>query len=185
MAILFTGRKAHLTPDLKEFTESKLGKLDRVLEDISDVHVILKLEKHRHLAEIVVKSRSATLTAKADATEFHDSIGLCVERLLAQAKRHQGRLTTRRRGRGAWTGPQRAVPAAEAAEGAEIISGDGGAALVRMGRVALRPMSLEEALQRARDSRHPLVVFRDADSSQVSVIFKRPDGQFGLVETEA
>ena len=49
--------------------------------------------------------------------------------------------------------------------------------------MAFEPMSLQEAVLRFRESRHPLMLFRDPDSRLVSVIFKRPDGQFGLVET--
>jgi hypothetical protein len=53
-----------------------------------------------------------------------------------------------------------------------------------MGRVAVRPMSIREAVQQAQDSERPVLVFRDLASQQVAVLFRRPDGQLGLVETE-
>jgi hypothetical protein len=53
-----------------------------------------------------------------------------------------------------------------------------------MGRIAVRPMSVREAILRAQDAEPPVLVFRDLASQQVSVLFRRPDGQFGLVETE-
>ncbi len=53
-----------------------------------------------------------------------------------------------------------------------------------MGRVPVKPMSVEEALLLMQDSPHPFLVFRDADSQQVSVIFRRRDGHFGLIEPE-
>ena len=71
---------------MKKFAETKLSKLDRVLDDILDVHVILQREKHRHVAEIVTRSRSATLTAKAVGTEFRDSLGTCIDKLIAPGK---------------------------------------------------------------------------------------------------
>jgi putative sigma-54 modulation protein len=181
MTILFTGRKAHLTQELKQFTDTKLSKLERVLDDILDVHVILTREKHRHVAEIVARSRFATLTAKAVGSEFHDSIGLCVDRLVAQAKKHSGRLKTRRRGRGAWTSPRRQVEAPPPPEPAR----EAAVAVVRMGRVAVKPMSIDEAVLAVQKDRRPIVVFRNAESREVAVIFRRPDGQFGLVEMEA
>jgi putative sigma-54 modulation protein len=181
MTILFTGRKAHLTPELKGYIEAKLQKLERVLDDILDVHVILKREKHRHLAEIVVKARRTTLTAKGEGAEFQDAGVRCVDRLLAQAKKHSGRQKTRRKGRGAWTPPRQKVQAAAP----EPPDDDGGAALVRMGRVSIRVMSIREALVQAQDNGEPIVVFRNPESREVAVIFRRPDGQFGLVETEA
>jgi putative sigma-54 modulation protein len=56
--------------------------------------------------------------------------------------------------------------------------------LVRMGRMAVRPMSVREALLRAVDADRPVLVFRDVASQQVAVLFRRADGQYGLVETE-
>lgn len=179
MKILFTGRQAHLTPQIKTFAESKLAKIERVLDENLDVHVTLTREKHRHTAEIAVKARAATFTAKAVGTDFLDSIGPCVDRLIAQARKHSGRLRTRRQGRGAWKSPRRSTPIATP-EPPE----DDGPAVIRMGRVTVRPMSLREALLRAQEN-GPIVVFRDAVSKEVGVIFRRPDGQFGLLEMEA
>ena len=182
MTILFTGRKAHLTQELKTFAEAKLSKLDRVLDDILEVHVILLREKHRHVAEIVVRSRSATLTAKAVGTDFHDSIGACLDRLIAQAKKHSGKLQTRRRGRG---------PRSSRARGTEIDATlaaprpEAAVAVVRMGRVAVKPMSVDEAALEVQKDHRPVVVFRNSESKEVAVIFRRADGQFGLLEMEA
>jgi putative sigma-54 modulation protein len=186
MTIVFTGRRAHLTPALKEFTEAKLGKISRVLDEILDAHVILKVEKHRRLSEIVLKSRTTTLTAKAEGPEFHDSIGQCIERLLAQAKKHRGRMTTRRKGRGVWTEPRRGSRALrENLTGLPGVPADGGPPIVRMGRVPLQPLSLEEAAVKVRDSHDEILVFRETGSRRVAVLFRRPDGQLGLLETEA
>lgn len=181
MRTVFTGRKAHLTPTLKKFAETKLSKLNRVLDEIREIHVILEREKHRHVAEIVVRAREKTLTATGVGSEFHDAIGRCVDRLTAQAKRHRGRLQTRRMGRGAWTASRRNIPELEPA----FVDDDGEETFVRMGRVALKAMSVEEALRRVRDGRRPIMVFRDEESQRVAVLFKRSDGQIGLVETES
>jgi putative sigma-54 modulation protein len=186
MTILFTGRKAHLTRPLKDFAEEKLAKVRRFLDEVEGVHVILTLEKHRHLAEIVVKAPGATLTAKSESADFHDSILGCVERLVAQAKKHRERGAKARRRAGARAvrrGP--VTDLASLSVAAPGPPGDDGPSLVRMGRVPAKPMSVEEALLQMRDSRDGVLVFRNAESQQVSVIFKRPDGQFGLIEAEA
>ena len=157
-----------------------MGKLNRVLDDILDAHVILTREKHRHVAEIIVKSRFATLTAKAVGGEFQDSAGICVDRLLAQARKHRGRLQARRRGRGPWTSPRRRIPEAGEAEVMEEAP-----PVVRMGRLPVKAMSVDEALIEAQEDSRPIVVFRNSESKELAVIFRRPDGKFGLVETEA
>ena len=181
MRILFTGRKAHLTPALKALAESKLVKLEKYLGAILDSHVILSREKHRHVAEIVVKARAQTLAAKGEAVEFQDALAACTDRLLTQARKVSGRRTARRKGRGPWNGRRRGIDVEmPASDGGE----DGAPAVVPMGRMAVRPMSIREAVLRAQDSERPVLVFRDLASQQVAVLFRRPDGQFGLVETE-
>ena len=187
MTILFTGRKAHLTGPLKTFAEEKLAKLERVLDGVLDVHVILTLEKHRHLAEIVAKARTATLTAKAEAIEFQDSITECVSRLLAQAKKHRERLARERKRQGRRASPRRPGAAIPALADLALAPPrrDDRPPVVRMGRIPVKPMSVEEALLQVQDARHPVLVFRDAESQQVSVLFRLQDGQYGLLEAEA
>ncbi len=186
MAIAYTGRKADLTPALKAFTEKKLGKLQRFLEDIQDAHVILTLEKHRHLSEVVVKARTVILTAKAEAADFRDSIALCTDRLLAQAKKHRERFAKERKREGMRSSPRRPWASTDgtAFPLRPADAGPDGPAIVRLGSIPAKPMSLEEALLQVRASREPVLIFRNAESQQVAVLFRRTDGRFGLVEEE-
>jgi ribosome hibernation promoting factor len=180
MDIAYTGRKASLTPDLKAAAEGRLEKLQKVLGDILDARVILTREKHRQVAEIVVKARTRTLTAKGVAAEFTDAIGVAADRLMAQARRHSDRRTARRKGPAPWKeagGKLAASPGpVDAVRSPEV---------VRLGPFRAVPMSVREALSRARDEEPEVLVFRDLASQQVSVLYRRPDGQYGLVETEA
>ena len=183
MTIVFTGRKAHLTPDLRALATGKLQKLQTLLGDILDAHVILKREKRRQVVEMVVKAKGRTLAAEAEGAEFDEAVGMCAERLLTQARRHADRRTSRRKGRGAWKNDRRGVIAA--AEAASTTDGDGaGAEVVRMGRVPLKAMTVREALLRAGDQEQPVLVFRNLASERLAVIFKRQDGRYGLLETE-
>lgn len=183
MTILFTGRKAHLSSDLKAFAHGKLGKLEKYLGDILDAHVILSREKNRQVAEVVVKAGSRTLTAKAEAAEFTEAIAVCADRILTQARKVRGRRTARRKGRGAWTGPGKESigDLVEAARNSVGVVPE----VVRMGRITVRSMTVREAVLRAQDAERPVLVFRDLASQQMVVIFRRPDGQFGLLETES
>ncbi len=174
MTILFTGRKADLKPGLKALAERKLDKLERLLHESPDAHVILTQEKHRHLAEIIVRARAGTLTAKADGADFQESLGQAIDRLLAQARKHHEKIAQGRKRRAMKDSPRRS--------GAPVETD--GPVIVPMGRVPVKPMSVEEALLLMQDSSDPFLVFRDADSQQVSVIFRRRDGRFGLIEPE-
>jgi putative sigma-54 modulation protein len=179
MTLLFTGRKADLTPGLKSFTEEKLARLERILHESPDAHVVLTREKHRHRAEIVVHARIGTLTAKADGAEFEESLGLAIDRLLAQARKQHSKIAkgrkrrTRESLRRAPDLPEVAAPPAS-----------DGPVVVAMGRVAVRAMSVEEALVRLQELSDPFFVFRDPDSQRVCLLFRRRDNRYGLVETE-
>lgn len=186
MPILFTGRKADLTRTLKEFAQDKLSKLDRFLGDSPEIHLILSREKHRHLVEIVARTKAGTLTARADAADFHESIGLCLDRVLAQAKKHRSRISSERKRRAMQRSPRGAGPGRRLPPPAETtIADDERPLLIPMGRVPVKPMSVEEALFQMQESPDPFLVFRNSESQQISVIFRRRDGRFGIIEPEA
>jgi putative sigma-54 modulation protein len=179
MDIAYTGRKASLTPALKAAAVGTLEKLEKVLGDILDARVILTREKHRQVAEIVVKARTRTLTAKGEATDFTDAIGVAADRLMTQARKHADRRTARRKGTAPWKAGRRA----DAPE-PEMVEPPAKPAVVRLGKFRVVPMSVREALSRARDEGPEVLVFSDPATHQVSVLYLRPDGQYGLVETE-
>src|SRR6058998_1451817 len=161
MTIVFTGRKADLTPDLKAFAERKLAKLERLLHESPDAHVILTREKHRHLVEIVVHARVGTLTAKADGAEFEESLGLAIDLLLAQARKHHEKIARGRKRRARRESPRRGAGPPEI--GAPPADGP---FVVPMGRVPIKPMSVEEAVLLLQANVDPFLVFRDADTQR-------------------
>jgi putative sigma-54 modulation protein len=184
MTIIYTGRKAHLTSALKSFAEERLGKLHRFLGRVGEAHVIVSVEKHRHLVEIVLKGDGSALTAKAEAADFHEAIAVAVDRLVAQGKKHRERLARERKRQGRLASPRGGFAPASPEPPLRPADGDGRAGLVRMGRIPSKPMSLDEALLQFRESGDPVLAFRDIESQQFAVIFRRPDGRFGLVEEE-
>jgi ribosome hibernation promoting factor len=180
MTLLFTGRKADLTPELKTFTEEKLARLERILHETPDAHVVLTREKHRRRAEIVVHARIGTLKAGAEGAEFEESLGLAIDRLLAQARKQHSKIAKGRK-RSATRGALRGGPGMS--EVPETAASDE-SIVVPMGIVPVRPMSVEEALVRLQDLSDPFLLFRDADTLRVCVLFRRRDNRYGLVETE-
>ena len=180
MTILFTGRKADLTPGLRSFTEEKLTRLERVLHESPDAHVVLTREKHRHLVEIVVHARIGTLTAKANGAEFEESLGLAIDRLLSQARKHHSKIAKGRKRRAMRESPR----GGQAFPGEPPVSSPDGPAVIPMGRVPVRAMSVEEAILLLREASEPFLMFRDADTLRFCLIFRRRDGRFGLFEPE-
>ena len=95
MKVNYTGRHMELTEPLKQFTKERLDKMATYLDDIIDVHVILSVEKHRHSAEITLKTRASAFVASATTDDMYTSITQAVEKLEAQAHKLQGKRNTR------------------------------------------------------------------------------------------
>jgi putative sigma-54 modulation protein len=94
MKVNYTGRHVELTEPLKTHTKERLDKMASYLDDIIDVHVILGVEKHRHMAEITLKTRTGALVASATTDDMYTSITQAVDKLEAQAHKHQGKRNT-------------------------------------------------------------------------------------------
>ncbi len=95
MKVNFTGRHVELTEPLKSYTKERLDKMATYLDDIIDVHVILAVEKHRHEAEITLKTRASAYVASATTDDMYASITQAIEKLDVQAHKQQGKRNTR------------------------------------------------------------------------------------------
>jgi ribosome hibernation promoting factor len=174
MQIEYTGRQTEVSAGLRALAERKLRKLARVLPRITHVHVVLAGDKHRKVAEVSVQSKHLTLTAAEESGDMSASLSTVMDKLERQAERRLGRLRQRHRGLPAPAGPARA--AREAPERPRLI---------RSRRFVVKPMTVEEAVLEVEANGDGLVVFRDAATERVSVLFRRKDGHLGLIEPEA
>jgi len=95
MKVNYTGRHVELTEPLKTHTKERLDKMASYLDDIIDVHVILGVEKHRHMAEITLKTRASAFVASATTDDMYQSINQAADKLEAQAHKLQSKRNTR------------------------------------------------------------------------------------------
>lgn len=97
MKVHFTGRHVELSDALKQHAQGRLDKLATFLDDIIDVHVIFSVEKqHRHIAEITLKTRSASLVASAESQDMYGSLNQAADKLEAQAHKTLDKRSDRR-----------------------------------------------------------------------------------------
>ncbi len=174
MKIEFTGRQTEVSVAVRRLAESKLQKLARLLPGVTRAHVILTADKHRRIAEVSLHSRNADLAAAAESNDARLSLSDAIAKLERQAEKEK----TRRRVRKGAASPRLAAPApAEKA--------NGGPRVVRTRRAAVKPMTLDEAALELGGRREGVLVYRDATTGRVAVLYRRPDGDLGLVEPEA
>jgi len=186
MNIEITGRQIEITPALREFAAEKLRKLEKLLEGPLEIHVVLAVEKHRHVAEIQVKSRTAVLSGTEETGDLYASIGEVADKLERQALKHKEKVTGRKRRMG--TRAPEAAAVIES-EGRSAEEDEGGAdpnlrRIVRDSRYRLKPLSAEDAVLELEATGENLLVFRDGETYRVNVVYRRRDGNFGLVDPE-
>ena len=100
MKIDITGRQTDVSPALRQFAEEKLQKLRKLLDDPIEAHVVLSIMKHRHIAEIQIKSRSVVLSGTEETSDLYASIGEVVDKLERQALKHKEKIHDHKHRRG-------------------------------------------------------------------------------------
>ncbi|QQS46249.1 MAG: ribosome-associated translation inhibitor RaiA [Acidobacteriota bacterium] len=176
MKIEYTGRNFTVSPAIKKHITENFKKIDSVLRGATRAHVVLSVEKHhRHLVEIVVHWHDKALTSKADTTDMYSSVLQAVDKLRRQVVKVKGKIIDRK---------HHAEPAGRVAPSPvpPVTPASPSPRIVRSRRYSVKPMTPEEAVLRVEDSAEQFVVFRNADTDRVGVIYKRKDGNYGLIE---
>jgi putative sigma-54 modulation protein len=177
MRLDFTGRQMEITPDLREYTEKHLGKVAKVLRDRFDVHAILTSEKHRRIAELTLKCRDHVLVGLEETGDILASINGAIDKLERQAVRLMERKRTRKRR------PKQATAVLLNILGAERVDHEDHR-ILETERIAIKPMTVEEAIEALDGTRSGIMVFRNNESERVNVIYRRQDGNLALIEPE-
>lgn len=178
--IEIAGRQVEVTPAIREFTLDKLKKLEKLLDGPLEVHVVLAAEKHRQLAEIQVKSRTAILSGAEETDDLFASISEVADKLERQALKHKEKVTERKRKEGRKLSGEVEAESLAPTPAPE----DGRTRLIPSERYRLKPLSPEDAVLELEATKEDLLVFRDSETYRVNVVYRRGDGNFGLVDPE-
>lgn len=177
----YTGRHIDVTPALRAHVEEHFGKVEHLFGNASTAraHVIIDVVKNRHIAEILLHWREHTLTAKDTNADMYQALTRCIDKIEKQAVRLKKKIIERRQD----AVPMSALapqPAPEAAppETAERRQGR----IIAARRYKVKPMTPEEAVMSLAEDGDQFVVFRDSDTDRVSVLYKRKDGNYGLIQ---
>jgi len=172
MLLELTGRNVDITPRVEKRIKKLVSKLDKLLDDSASAHIILSTEKHRHRTEIVLTWRDHNFTGIAETTDLDTSVTQAIEKINRQALKQKEKFAARRRS--ARKTP--AIPVAPEEVGAAEPR------IIRSRLSTVKPLTLEEAALRLSQTGDHFLVFRDAERDRVTVIYKRKDGHYGLIE---
>jgi len=197
MNVEYLARQYEITPAVRTEVESGLGKLTKILGETFKSKVILTVEKHRFIAEITVKRRRGHIVGLAEATDMVAAVNQALEHIETQALKSNGRrrATHRKPKDKRWATPVETEPEAQISVGANAatavpvvvhkfpsVARTTEAHLVKSSdSIAMRPMTIEEAVKECEFRDREVFVFRDG-KGQVKVLHRRKDGKIELIE---
>jgi putative sigma-54 modulation protein len=181
MEFEFTGRHIDVTPALRAHVEEHFGKVGHLFENASTAraHVIIDVVKNRHIAEILFHWREHTLTAKDTNADMYQALTRCIDKIEKQALKLKKKIIERKQDAVPLSAvaPETATETA-APENAERRQGR----IIAARRYKVKPMTAEEAVMSLAEDGDQFVVFRDSDTDRLSVLYKRKDGNYGLIQ---
>ena len=180
MRFVFTGKNMTVTEGVKERTMHKLGRLEKLLPHDAEVYVTFSMNKHLTKMEVSVPLHKRILRAEVSDTDIGNCLDSSVDILERQIIKYKSRLRDRRR---------RSVATNEELtyiEAPEIPQSETGVEPVihRTKRFALKPMDATEAVMEMELLNHDFYVFRNSWTEEVNVVYKRKEGEYGLIEPQ-
>ena len=176
MRITITGRNIELTPGIKEAVEDKLSKLEKYFKPDTDVNVTLSVEKERQKIEVTIPTKGHTIRAEEVSNDMYVSIDLVEETLERQLIKYRTKIISKKLN-AAENFKQEFIAEAEEAEEEEV-------KIVRTKRFGMKPMYPEDACVQMELSGHDFFVFRNAETDEVNVVYRRKGNTYGLIEPE-
>jgi len=196
--IQVTGRHVSVTAAMKEYCRRKVSTLHLDYPKIIEVQVILDVQKYRHQAEVILHcSNHVTLEASATSNDMYASIDQVVLRIARQmrkcktrlmrnhrpGRRQQARVIAENSPKWEWLTNTEAVNGAPLEEvESEVETETSGPDLIQTEKYPVKPMSPEEAVLQMEFSKKQFLVFLNAKTEKVSVLYRRKHGDFGLIE---
>jgi len=179
MKINIIGRKVSLKDSFKAKVEKKLSKFERFFGDDAEANVTVTLEKNRQTVEITVRSRGYIYRAEQTSGEMEEALDKAVERLSGQIRKYKTRLDKRIK-----TDAGVAAVFAPLEENEPEITEEHEFEIVRSKKFSVKPMDIDEAILQMNMLGHEFFMFRNIDTNEINVVYKRVDGNYGLLEPD-
>jgi putative sigma-54 modulation protein len=172
MNVQYTARRAALTPEIRAYCEKRLARLKDLVDAVLDVNIILNVQKTRNKAEIHVRAKGVGYVVLEETPDMRDSLNKAFDTVEARIRKDRAKWREKKR-RG---GRERKTlaPAVAVSEPENRV--------IRANLYSLKPMTLEEAIIQLDAKAKEVFLFRREGSQSWAAVYRRKDGQYGLVE---
>ncbi|MCL2766116.1 MAG: ribosome-associated translation inhibitor RaiA [Peptococcaceae bacterium] len=175
MLVQVRGRNIEVTDALKDYIVKRVSKLERFIDNLGEALVTMTVEKESHRVELTIPVSGMIVRAEEITGDMYTSTDLVVDKIEKQILKYKGKLQKK---------GGRLVQSQKAALAGLVEEDEDAPRLVRTKRFAIKPMPVEEAILQMNLLGHSFFVFTDATTELVNVVYRRKDGNFGLIEPE-
>ena len=174
MEITIRGDKLKITDSMKSYIDDKLGKLNKYLKNNDEIraNVIVKVKNHEQKVEVTIPLKKFILRAEESKEDLYAAIDVVVDKIERQIRKNKTKLQSKK-----IKGRDIAIDYVE-----DIDDEDN--KVVKRKTIEVKPMSEEEAIIQMELLGHSFYLFKDATSSKPTLVYKREDGNYGVIETE-
>jgi putative sigma-54 modulation protein len=176
MEITVTFRRMEPTESLRAYAEEKLGKIKKFLDFPVEAHVVLSVEKFRHIADVTLNVNGIRIKGVEETEDMYSAIDQVMDKIEKQVKRHLSKIREHR----SENIKGEAVLETEAADEATVLGQE--EPVIEVEKLVAKPMDPEEAAMQLDLSHQDFLVFRNAITREINVIYRRRDGNLGLIE---
>jgi putative sigma-54 modulation protein len=185
-----TGRHVQITDSMKDYAIDKISKIERFLNRIIDVNVIMDIQKLNHIVEIILKAGNTKITSKASTTDMYVSIDQAVDKLEKQILRYKSKLQDHHaKGHAVLNMPVSVISPQEIEEdlGIEEVDHEDSKRfkphrVVKQETLPLKMLTYDEAVMKMELSGDPFMVFKNEADQKLKVIYRREDEHYGIIE---
>ncbi len=179
MQLSVTFRNTDSKETLRQYVQEKMSKMKKYLDTPLEASVVLSVEKHRHIAEVTLVTNRITINAQEETEDMFSAIDLVMAKLERQILKYKEKIKRHK------TNP--AVPEASwrmDVYAAESFEEGGEPRVIRSKKLLAKPMSVEEAAMQMDLLNNDFLVFTNANSKNLNIIYRMKDGHYGLIEPQ-
>jgi len=177
MNIIIRGSKLDITEAMETYAKEKIGKLDKYLDNSEDVNatILAKIHGHLHIVEVTIPLKNLILRAEERQEDFYAAIDTVIDKLERQIRKNKTRINSKKN--------------KEAKDFAydyieEIEEPEEKEKIVKRKKIEVKPMDEEEAILQMELLGHQFYLYKDAETNKPALVYKRKDGDYGIIEAE-
>jgi putative sigma-54 modulation protein len=179
MQVSVTFRKIDASDTLRNYAQEKLYRIKKYAEDPIEAHVVLSVEKFRHIAEVSINANGLRLNGQEETGDMYSAIDMVVDKVESQIKKYRHKLKKRKSD----GGPKPLVMRMNVLA-SESFEEDQEPQIIKTRQINAKPMDIDEAVMQMELANSEFLVFTNAKTQNINVVYRRKDGNYGLIEPE-